>query len=194
MDWVKYTNPLRNIENYSHTHDIPGSRTLSSGYMNKYKPIVDIWGYTSHPYINYEHLTHSSYQGHSLRLFQYLSDPLMRNLQRLSQAQSLVAHDTTDFLITVYDTIDFLEQHEDADYIKWFCTIVLPHFLKQSNISTLLYELADQKWYASNPNFNDEHVLLFLSLVARLFLLLVLKKWEDMRELLQAAGITAKVL
>ena len=188
----------RNIEPYT-KKGILGARTLSPIYINKYKAIADIWGYTSHPYINYELLSHHSYQGKPLRLFQYFSDPLMRNLQRLSQNQELVAHDTINFLPTIHHTIDYLEgqgegegEGEGADYINWYCGTVLPHFLAQSNISTLLYELADQKWSPAGPSRDDEQVLLFLSLVARLFLLLVVKNWSEMRDLLIHAGFPQK--
>jgi hypothetical protein len=188
LDWFKYANPMRNIDPYT-KKSIMGSRTLSPVYINKYKAISDIWGYNSVPYTNYERLSHHSYKGHSLRFFQYFSDPLMRNLQRLSQGQELLPSDTTEFLSTVYSTIEFIEEDPKADYIKWYCSEVLQHFLSQSNIATLFYELADQKWQPAGPSFNDEKVLLYLSLVARLFLLLVIQKWSDMRLLLETAGI-----
>jgi hypothetical protein len=190
IEWFMRSDVQRNIEPYT-KKGILGARTLAPIYMNKYKAIADIWGYTSHPYINYELLSHRSYQGKPLRLFQYFSDPLMRNLQRLSQNQPLVAHDTIDFLPTIHHTIDYLEKEgegEETGYINWYCGTVLPHFLAQSNIATLLYELADQKWSPAGPNRDDEQVLLFISLVARLFLLLVVKNWAEMRDLLNIAG------
>jgi hypothetical protein len=186
LDWFKYSNSLRNIDIYT---GIPGSKKLSPIYIKKYQAISEIWGYNSSPYTNYELLSHNNYKGHSLRFFQYFSDPLMRNLKRLSQGQELLPGDTTEFLSTVYSTIDFIEESPNKDYINWYCDTVLPHFLSQSNIASLFYELADQRWQPAGPSFDDEKVLLFLSLVARLFLLLVLKKWEDMRLLLETAGI-----
>lgn len=189
LDWFKYSYLLNNIYTYTQEEGILGSRILSPIYIKKYQVISDIWGYNSMPYTNYELLSHTSYKGHPLRIFQYFSDPLMRNLKRLSQGRELLLSDTIEFLSTVYSTIDFIEEKRNTDYINWYCDTVLPHFLGQSNIASLFYELADQRWQPTGPSFNDENVLLFLSLVARLFLLLVVKKWEDMRLLLQTAGI-----
>lgn len=191
--WIKTADLERNIEKDIYkSNTISGTGTLSQKYIDKYRPIATIWGYTSDPYINYELLTHNDYNGQPLRSFQDISDPLMRNLQRLSEGQELLPYDTTVFLRKMYSTIDKLKQDEDdgsgKDYVNWFCSTVLPHFLKQANISTLLYELADQKWLYTEDK-NDINVLLFLSLVARLFLLFAVKEWDKMRELLDYVGI-----
>jgi hypothetical protein len=176
-------------ENMYKDDTILGTGKLSQKYIDKYRPISDIWGYNSEPYINYELLTHADYKEHSLRQFQHISDPLMRNLQRLSEGQALLPYDTTELLSQAYGTIDILEKDKDADYVNWFCKTVLPHFIRQSNVSTLLYELADQRWRSSLVDFNDENVLLFLSLVTRLFLLLAVKEWDKMRKLLKYVSI-----
>ena len=188
--WINYLgNPTRNMPQYTKSRGIEGSGLLSSDYIKKYQVISEIWGYHANPYINYERLTHHSYKGDPLRLFQDFSDPLMRNLERLSQGQPLIPSDTTQFLSKVYPTIDFFERKSEAEYVSWFCETVLPNFLSQSNVSTLLYELADQKWISTSPSFDDQQVLLYLSLVARLFLLLLVKDWTRMCQLLEDAGI-----
>ena len=190
VQWIKFlVDPTSNMPQYTHKRGIQGSGTLSPVYIEKYKAISEIWGYHAEPYINYERLTHHSYQEHPLRLFQDFSDPLMRNLERLSKGEQLIPSDTTQFLSKVYSTIDFFETESEADYVTWFCKTVLPHFLSQSNVSTLLYELADQKWFPAGPSFDDEQVLLYLSLASRLFLLLLVKDWQKMRNLLEYAGI-----
>jgi len=192
IQWIKYlSDPTRNMPQYTNKRGIEGSGLLSSDYIKKYQVISEIWGYHAEPYINYERLTHHSYKGHPLRLFQDFSDPLMRNLERLSKGEPLIPSDTTQFLSKVYSTIDFFETESEEEYVTWFCGKVLPHFLSQSNVSTLLYELADQKWTppAGPSHDDDEQVLLYLSLVARLFLLLLVKGWQKMRDLLEYAGI-----
>ena len=175
---------------YKDNH-VLGTGKLSAKYIDKYKPISDIWVYNSTPYINYELLTHLDYNGHSLRHFQDISDPLMRNLQQLSENQAVLPYDTTVFLRKMYGTIDILKRDSDAnlEYVNWFFSTVLKHFIGQSNLSTLLYELASRKWISSSPDFNDENVLLFLTLVTRLFLLLAIKEWDRMRDLLEFVGI-----
>ena len=190
IQWIKYlSDPNIKMPQYTNKRGIEGSGLLSPVYIEKYQVISEIWGYHANPYINYERLTHHSYKGHPLRLFQDFSDPLMRNLERLSKGEPLIPSDTTQFLSKVYSTIDFFETESEEEYVTWFCGRVLPHFLSQSNVSTLLYELADQKWSSTNPSFEDEQVLLYLSLVARLFLLLLVKGWDRMRDLLEHAGI-----
>jgi hypothetical protein len=178
---------IRNIEPYTKA-GIYGSRTLSPIYTERYKSLPEIWGYNANPYINYELLTHHSYDGQPLRIFQYFTDPLMRNLRRLKAGRALLPSDTTEFLKHVGPIIDFLAAQGDQAYIGWFCDTVLPHFLNQGNIATLLYELATQQWQPAWPNNDDEKVLVFLSLVARLFLLLVVRDWQMMRELLTHAN------
>ena len=172
-------------------NDVLGSGKLSAKYIDKYKSISDIWGYNSTPYINYELLTHSDYNGQPLIVFQGITDPLMRNLQQLSENQAVLPYDTTVFLRKMYGTIDILKRDSDAnlEYVNWFCSTVLRHFIGQANLSTLLYELAARTWRSSNPDVNDENVLLFLSLVTRLFLLLAMKEWDRMRYLLEFVGI-----
>ncbi len=190
--WIKYLgDPTSDMPHYTKARagGIQGSCLLSPIYSEKYKSIADIWGYSSNPYINYERLTHHSFAGHPLRLFQDFSDPLMRNLERLSKGEELIPSDTTQFLSKVYSTIDFCETESSKEYVTWFCETVLPRFLSQSNVSTLLYELANQKWTPASPSFDDKQVLLYLSLVARLFLLLLVKDWDRMRQLLEYAGI-----
>ena len=187
--WIKTSDLDRGLQKNMYKDDnILGTGKLSQKYIDKYKPISDIWGYNSEPYINYELLTHLDYKGHSLRQFQHISDPLMRNLQRLSEGQALLPYDTTELLSQAYGTIDILEKDKDTDYVNWFCLTVLTHFMRQSNLSTLLYELADQRWpYTSDEN--DINVLFFLSLTTRLFLLLSVKEWTKMRELLKYVSI-----
>ena len=177
---------IRNIEPYTKA-GIYGSRTLSPIYTERYKSLPEIWGYNANPYINYELLTHHSYDGQPLRIFQYFTDPLMRNLRRLKNGRALLPTDTTEFLKHVGPVIDFLAAQGDQAYFGWFCDTVLPHFLNQGNTATLLYELATQQWQPAWPNNDDEKVLVFLSLVARLFLLLVVRDWQMMRELLAHA-------
>jgi hypothetical protein len=117
----------------------------------------------------------------------------MRNLQRLAESHELMPSDTIDFLSNVQTTITKLQEDDaiDKPYVKWFCDEVLHHFLKQSNVSTLLYELASQKWQPnSSPERNDYHTLVYLSLAARLFLLLIGRDWKNMKALLLEAGIS----
>ena len=198
MIWIQFMNTERGLDKglYNNNKTIRGSNTLSSRYIDRYKSISDIWGYNSTPYINYERLTHCDYTGtgtskgtvtviHSLRLFQYISDPLMRNITILSKGEELLPYDTIEFLRSMFSTIDFLIEHDKEEYIVWYCTIVLPHFLRQSNISTLLYELADQRWRQVGPSNDDEQVLMFLSLVSRIFLLTVRMEWIKVKELLE---------
>jgi hypothetical protein len=190
--WIKYLgDPTINMPQYTNKRGIQGSCLLSPVYIEKYKTISEIWGYHAEPYINYEKVTHHSYKGQPLRLFQDFSDPLMRNLERLSRGEKLIPSDTVQFLSKIYSTVTkhILTEESDAEYITWFCDTVLPHFLSQSNVSTLLYELADQKWSPSGPAFDDEQVLLYLSLISRLFLLLVIKDWKRILELLEYVGI-----
>ena len=193
IQWIKYLgDPTRNMPQYTNKRGIQGSCLLSPVYIEKYKSISEIWGYHAKPYINYERLTHHSYKGQPLRLFQDFSDPLMRNLERLSRGEELIASDTVQFLSKIYTTVTkhILTEESDAEYITWFCGTVLPHFLSQSNVSTLLYELADQKWSPAGPSFDDEQVLLYLSLISRIFLLLAVKDWGRIIELLEYVGIS----
>ena len=172
-------------------NDVLGTGKLSAKYIDKYKSISNIWGYNSTPYINYEILTHLDYNGQPLIVFQGITDPLMRNLQKLSENQAVLPYDTTVFLRKMYGTIDILKRYSDAnlEYVNWFCSTVLRHFIGQANLSTLLYELAARTWRSSNPDVNDENVLLFITLVTRLFLLLAMKEWDRMRYLLEFVGI-----
>jgi hypothetical protein len=190
IQWVKYLgDPTRNMPQYTNKRGIQGSCLLSPVYIEKYKTISEIWGYHAVPYINYEKVTHHSYEGQPLRLFQDFSDPLMRNLERLSKGKKLIYSDTIEFLTKINKTITILKEEGEKPYIEWFCGTVLPHFLSQSNVSTLLYELADQKWYSASPSSDDEQVLLYLSLISRIFLLLVVKDWERIIQLLEYAGV-----
>ena len=169
-------------------NDVLGTGKLSAKYIDKYKSISDIWGYNSTPYINYELLTHSDYNGQPLIVFQGITDPLMRNLQKLSDSKALIMPgDTITLIRRVYGSLELVDSN--LEYVNWFCSTVLTHFIQQANLSTLLYELAARKWVSSNPDFNDENVLLFLSLTARLFLLLAVKEWDRMRDLLKFVGI-----
>lgn len=202
MLWVKdpylfLSNFDRHLDNYTH-HNIGGTGKFSQpvhSYGNHYKNIAVIWGYRSSPeyrHERYEDLTNHDYGIYPLRSFQDISDPLMRNLQRLGKGEPLLPSDTTDFLVKVYATIDTFKTADAAGqpYVRWFCEEVLQHFLKQGNVSTLLYELADQKWQPnSSPIKNDENILLYLSLAARLFLLLTIRDWERMEALLDTVGI-----
>ena len=205
--WIRYDNLLRHIVPYT-SDGILGTRTLSSKYIDRYKNISVIWGYKSHHgHTNYERLTHTTYKGQPLRRFQYFTDPLMRNLQRLSSEDNdLTDYDTIDFLKTIPDIIEFYkEQKPEPPEVTWMCDTVLPHFLKQSNISTLFWELAHiekpppeptRRGNTRNPPpqiNNDLEVLYFLSIAARIFLLLVVRKWDDMLDLLDEAGIVKKL-
>ena len=169
-------------------NDVLGSGKLSAKYIDKYKPISDIWGYNSTPYTNYELLTHSDYNGQPLIVFQGITDPLTRNLQKLSDSKALIMPgDTITLIRRIYGSLELVDA--DLEYVNWFCSTVLRHFMGQANLSTLLYELAARTWRSSNPDVNDENVLLFLTLVTRLFLLLAMKEWDRMRVLLEFVGI-----
>ena len=202
MSWTKdpylfLSHYDRNLDDYT-DYNIGGTGKFSQrvhSYGDHYKNIAIIWGYRSSPDYRHEHyedLTNHDYGIYPLRSFQDISDPLMRNLQRLGEGEPLLPSDTTDFLVKVYATIDTFKTADAAGqpYVRWFCDEVLPHFLKQGNVATLLYELADQKWQPnSSPNKNDESILLYLSLAARLFLLLTIRDWERMEALLRKVGI-----
>jgi len=190
MEWI--TRDMNDTEGLSKDmykgNDVLGSGKLSAKYIDKYKPISDIWGYNSTPYINYELLTHSDYNGQPLIVFQGITDPLMRNLQTLSDSKALIMPgDTITLIRRVYGSLELVDSN--LEYVNWFCSTVLTHFIRQANLSTLLYELADRKWRSSNPDFNDENVLLFLTLVTRLFVLLAMKEWDRMQDLLEFVGI-----
>ena len=194
IHWVKNSYRFHSnldLDNYT-DHNIGGTGKISQSYGDRYKNIAVIWGYRSSPdykHERYEDLTNHDYGIYPLRSFQDISDPLMRNLQRLGKGEPLLPSDTTEFLVKVYATIDTFKT-AGQPYVEWFCENVLPHFLKQGNVSTLLYELADQKWYPnSSLNINDEHILRYLSLAARLFLLLTIRDWERMEALLVTVGI-----